>query len=115
MDRAATLARVIRDVERERPVGWRGRHEAERAVAIHRDLTTRVGRVAGRRHAELIVAAGPWLPHFLQPVLARQFGVTRVDGLDDLLRIKGGGLLSEVDVAVNLADLSQHRQIRDAM
>jgi len=29
------------------------------------------------RAAQLIVAAGPWLPHFLEPALARQFGVTR--------------------------------------
>jgi sarcosine oxidase len=29
------------------------------------------------RAAQLIVAAGPWLPRFLEPALARQFGVTR--------------------------------------
>lgn len=29
------------------------------------------------RAAQLIVAAGPWLPRFLAPALARQFGVTR--------------------------------------
>ena len=29
------------------------------------------------RAAKLIVAAGPWLPGFLEPALARQFGVTR--------------------------------------
>jgi len=29
------------------------------------------------RAARLIVAAGPWLPRFLEPALARQFGVTR--------------------------------------
>jgi len=29
------------------------------------------------RAAQLIVAAGPWLPRFLDPALARQFGVTR--------------------------------------
>lgn len=29
------------------------------------------------RAAQLVVAAGPWLPRFLEPALARQFGVTR--------------------------------------
>ncbi len=29
------------------------------------------------RAAQLILAAGPWLPRFLEPALARQFGVTR--------------------------------------
>ena len=40
------------------------------AVAV----TTAIGTY---RAAQLIVAAGPWLPRLLEPALARQFGVTR--------------------------------------
>lgn len=38
------------------------------------EVTTAAGTY---RAAQLIVAAGPWLPRFLSPVLAQQFGVTR--------------------------------------
>jgi sarcosine oxidase len=69
---------IAAQLEQARALGAKLRMN-EKVVSFRQEsgaviVTTMTGTY---RAAQLIVAAGPWLPRFLEPALARQFGVTR--------------------------------------